>query len=80
MFMNIENGNGACGKVSGGMCAAQSEDAAVMVRVCMNVEQIGGYSCAQIGQCFGVLTFTNIDDALEHRDIFTSSPCRAVVG
>jgi hypothetical protein len=73
--MNIEKVNGTCGKVSGGVRAVQSKYAAVMVGVGMNVEQIGGYHCAHIGQCFGVLTLTDIDDTLEHRVIFTSSPC-----
>jgi hypothetical protein len=75
MFMNIQKVNGTCGKVSGGMRATQGKDAAVMVGVGMNVEQIGGYRHAQIGKCFGALTLTDIDDTLEHRVIFTSSPC-----
>jgi hypothetical protein len=80
MFMNIEKVNGTCGKVSGGMCAVQGKYAAVMVGVGMNVEQIGGYHCAHIGQCFGALALADIDDALEHRVIFISSPSWAVVG
>ncbi len=75
VFMNIEEVDGARGKEPGGMRAAQSKYAAVMVGVGMNVEEIGGYSSAQIGKCFRALTLTDIDDALEHRDIFTSSPC-----
>jgi hypothetical protein len=73
MFMNIQKVNGTCGKVSGGMRATQSKYAAVMVGVGMNVEQIGGYRHAHIGQCFGVLALTDIDDTLEHRVIFISS-------
>jgi hypothetical protein len=80
MFMNIEKVNGTCGKVSGGMRATQSKHAAVMVGVGMNVEQIGGYHCPHIGQCFGALALTNIDDALEHRVIFIPSLGRPVVG
>jgi len=80
VFMNIEKVDGARGKESGGVRAAQSEDAAVMVGVGMNVEEIGSYSRAHIGKCFRVLALTDIDDALEHRVIFTSSPCWAVVG
>jgi hypothetical protein len=80
VLVNIEKVNSACGKVSRGMCAMQSKYAAVVVMICVNVEEIGGYSSAQIGKCFRALTLTDIDDTLEHRDIFTSSPCWAVVG
>ena len=80
VFMNIEEVDGVRGKESGGVRAAQSKYAAVMFGVGMNVEESGGYSCAHSGQCFGALTLTDIDDALEHRVIFTSSPCWAVVG
>jgi hypothetical protein len=78
--MNIEKVDGARGKESGGVRAAQSKYAAVMVGVGMNVEEIGGYSCAHIGKCFGALTLTDIDDALNHRVIFISSLGRPVVG
>ena len=80
VFMNIEEVDGVRGKEPGGVRAAQSKYAAVVVMVCVNVEEIGGYSSTQIGKCFRALTLTDIDDTLEHRDIFTSSPCWAVVG
>jgi hypothetical protein len=80
VFMNIEKVDGTRGEESGGVCAAQGKHAAVMVVVVMDVEEMGSYNCAQFGKCFGVLTLTDIDDALDHRVIFISSPRPPVVG
>jgi hypothetical protein len=80
VFMNIEEVDGTCGEESGGECATQGKHAAVMVGVGVNIEEIGGNGCAQFGKFPGVLALADIDDALNHRVIFISSPSRAVVG
>lgn len=80
MLVNIEEIDGASGEESGGECATQGKHAAVMVGVGMNIEEIGGNSRAQFGKFPEVLALADIDDALNHRVIFISSPSRAVVG
>ena len=80
VLMNIEEVDGARGKESGGVCATQGKHAAVMIVVGMDVEEFGGNSCAQFGNYFGALALTDIDNALDHRVIFISSPRPPVVG
>ena len=80
MLVNIEEVDGASGEESGGECATQGKDAAVMVGVGMSVEEIGGNDCAQFGKFPSVLALADIDDALNHRVIFISSLSAAVVG
>ena len=48
------------------MVAHEREDAAIVMRVSMDVEEVIGDCCGKFAERMAVTTFADIDDALEH--------------